>query len=70
MCSMEGFDSGEAFDPKEMKKDLEIAEILAKGAMMMSPAAKRRLAARRLEMGVDQDSEFVPPRQVLLYLVR
>ncbi|KAK6628906.1 hypothetical protein RUM43_002723 [Polyplax serrata] len=58
------------FNLTDIKESLAIAESLATTALMTSPAAKRRLMARKLEMGLDSDLEFVPPKQVLLYLVR
>ncbi|XP_055378644.1 nocturnin isoform X2 [Condylostylus longicornis] len=54
----------------------KIADALARTSMMTSPAAKRRLAARKIEMELDfgrmntDSSDFVPPRDLLLYLVR
>lgn len=61
---------GGLFNLKDIKESLAIAESLATTALMTSPAAKRRLIARKLEMGLDSNLEFVPPKQVLLYLVR
>lgn len=55
---------------------LKINEALVRTSMMTSPAAKRRLAARKIEMEIDaaaenaKDSEYVPPRQLLMFLVR
>lgn len=55
---------------------LKVTEALVRTSMMTSPAAKRRLAARKIEMELDaasenaNDSEYVPPRQLLMFLVR
>lgn len=65
---------GDYVNMKTIKERLAIAEQLAKTSMMTSSAAKKRLAARSLEMKygtADENSgEFVPPKQLLLYLVR
>lgn len=70
----------ENFNPIDFRKKLEIAETLAKTSMLMSPAVKRRLAARKVEMDLenstsepfyDEDgNDYVPPRELLIYLVR
>lgn len=55
---------------------LKVNEALVRTSMMTSPAARRRLAARKIEMELDaasrdaEDNEYVPPRQLLMYLVR
>lgn len=55
---------------------LKVNEALVRTSMMTSPAARRRLAARKIEMEMDavaenaKDSEYVPPRQLLMFLVR
>lgn len=55
---------------------LKINEALVRTSMLTSPAARRRLAARKIEMEIDaaslnaEDSEYVPPRQLLMFLVR
>lgn len=55
---------------------LKVNEALVRTSMMTSPAARRRLAARKIEMELDaaskdaEDSEYVPPRQLLMFLVR
>lgn len=55
---------------------LKINEALVRTSMMTSPAARRRLAARKIEMEIDaatenaNDSEYIPPRQLLMFLVR
>ncbi|KAF5272703.1 hypothetical protein FQA39_LY07730 [Lamprigera yunnana] len=62
------------FEEDDMRSSLVLAETLAKASLMTSPAAKRRLAARSAEFKfghVDEASgSYVPPRQLLLYLVR
>lgn len=66
-------------DRQEFREKLAVAEALARTSMMTSPAAKRRLAARKIEMDInadafnnatDEDFDYVPPKQLLLYLVR
>lgn len=55
---------------------LQVNEALVRTSMMTSPAARRRLAARKIEMEIDaaaesaKDSEYIPPRQLLMFLVR
>lgn len=57
---------------------LTVAEALAKTSMMTSPAVKRRLAARQVEMDLnngnfafdDENSDDAPPKELLMYLVR
>lgn len=57
---------------------LDVAEALAKTSMMTSPAAKRRLAARKMEMNLNsvnfvydsENSDYIPPKELLMYLVR
>lgn len=57
-----------------IRQSLVLAESLARASLMTSPAAKRRLVARSIELQigyVDEESgDFVPPKQLLLYLVR
>lgn len=53
-----------------IKDSLAIAERLAQASLMTSPAAKRRLQARSVEMGRWDESGYVPPKDLLLYLVR
>lgn len=56
--------------------DKLISEALVRTSMMTSPAAKRRLAARKIQMDIDaatqnaEDSEYVPPMELLIYLAR
>lgn len=66
-------------DKQEFREKLAVADALARTSMMTSPAAKRRLAARKIEMDInadafnnatDEDFDYVPPKQLLLYLVR
>lgn len=57
---------------------LKVAEALANTSAMTSPAAKRRLAARRMEMNLNsanfvydsENSDYIPPKELLMYLVR
>lgn len=56
---------------------LSIPEAVAKTSMMTSPAARRRLMARKLQMDLkcadgdaNTDPEYIPPKQLLIYLVR
>lgn len=69
----------ENFDRKRVEDSidkLKVTEALVRTSMLTSPAAKRRLAARKIEMEIDaasenaNDSEYVPPRQLLMFLVR
>lgn len=64
---------------QEYHERLAVAEALSRTSMMTSPAARRRLAARKVEFdmmgGVDEgywddDFDYVPPKQLLLYMVR
>lgn len=64
---------------QEYHERLAVAEALARTSMMTSPAARRRLAARKVEMdliaGGDDDFDndlvdYVPPKQLLMYMVR
>jgi hypothetical protein len=58
----------------DMRQSLALAETLSRISLMTSPAVRKRLAARSLELQfghLDEDSgAFVPPKQFLLYLVR
>lgn len=62
-----------AQDPIEK---LKVSEALVRTSMMTSPAAYRRLAARKIEMELNaaaehaEDNEYVPPRELLMFLVR
>ncbi|XP_052126844.1 uncharacterized protein LOC127750153 isoform X2 [Frankliniella occidentalis] len=66
-----------------MRESLAVAERLAAASLMTSAAAKRRLQARSIELGASSPDagiafgglsglaeEYVPPRALLLYLVR
>lgn len=63
---------GATINLDSIKEDVALAEILSKVNLMTSPAVKKRLAARSLELkfGHLEGGNFVPPREVLLYLVR
>lgn len=54
------------------REKFAVTEALAKTSLMTSPAAKRRIAARKIEIdhGFSNECEFEPPRDLLLYLVR
>lgn len=68
------------FDIKEFRGQLAVAEALARASMLTSPAAKRRLQARKIEFELDSEDsvykqnederDYVPPKELLLYLVR
>ncbi|KAF7267738.1 hypothetical protein GWI33_019066 [Rhynchophorus ferrugineus] len=65
--------SGTSVNLYLIKKQLGLAEALARTSLLTSPAAKRRLAARSLELkcgSVSDTGEFIPPKELLLYLVR
>lgn len=72
---------------KEYKERFAVAEALARTSMLTSPAARRRLAARKVEIdmmsgwatvGVGNEDEgywtadmdYIPPKQLLMYMVR
>lgn len=67
---------------KEYHERLAVAEALSRTSMMTSPAARRRLAARKVEIDMmggsegidegywDEDFDYVPPKQLLMYMVR
>ncbi|XP_026677003.1 uncharacterized protein LOC103506068 [Diaphorina citri] len=54
----------------KIKEKLALAESLASASLLTSPAAKRRLQARKLELGLGDEPGYVPPKDLLLYLVR
>jgi hypothetical protein len=55
----------------DIRESLALAESLARASLLTSPGAKRRLAARRLELGEDPSTGvYTPPKHLLLYLVR
>lgn len=66
------------FNNDYFREKLAIAEALANTSMMTSPAAKRRLAARKIEMSLNtpdfvydpENAEYIPPKELLMYLVR
>lgn len=69
---------------QEYHERLAVAEALSRTSMMTSPAARRRLAARKVEIDLmaghghggadegywDEDFDYVPPKQLLMYMVR
>jgi hypothetical protein len=57
-------------DLLNISESMALAESLARASLLTSPAAKRRLQARRIELGLHPDPGFVPPKHLLLYLVR
>lgn len=65
---------GESMSPAEFQninESLQIAEKLARASQLTSPSAERRLRVRQLEFHSKDDSKgYVPPKHVLLYLVR
>lgn len=66
------------FDREYFRNKLAIAEALAQATMLTPSAASRRLAARKMEMNINDpdfvydsvNGEFIPPKDLLLYLVR
>jgi hypothetical protein len=55
----------------DIRESLALAETLASASLLTSPGAKRRLAARRIELGEDPSAGvYTPPKHLLLYLVR
>lgn len=58
----------------KIRQDLKVAEALAQISLLTSPAARRRLAVRSLQLGRDPEQgpteEYEPPKDILLYLVR
>lgn len=73
-------------DRKEYKERFAVAEALARASMLTSPAVRRRLAARKVEIDMmagvgtvrgnedegywTADFDYVPPRELLMYMVR
>lgn len=59
---------------KEIRQSLAVAESLARACMLTPHSAKMRLAARSWELQqlghVDDNGDYVPPKEILLYLVR
>lgn len=66
------------FNDDYFREKLAIAEALANTSMMTSTAAKNRLAARKIEMSLNtpdfvydpENAEYIPPKELLMYLVR
>lgn len=66
------------FNDDYFREKLAIAEALANTSMMTSTAAKNRLVARKIEMSLNapdfvydpENSEYIPPKELLMYLVR
>lgn len=66
------------FNDDYFREKLAIAEALANTSMMTSSAAKNRLAARKIEMSLNtpdfvydpENAEYIPPKDLLMYLVR
>lgn len=66
------------FNDEYFREKLAIAEALAKTSMMTSSAAKNRLAARKIEMSLNtpdfvydpENAEYIPPKELLMYLLR
>ena len=67
-------DSVDKCDKMCVNNALEVAEALSRTSLMTSPAARRRLLARKIEMDINEDhanrDDYVPPKQLLIYLVR
>lgn len=55
-----------------IKHSLQVAESLARASLMTSKAAKQRLVARSFELGHHDNAteDYIPPKELLLYLVR
>lgn len=77
----------ENFNMTDFRAKLRVAEALAQASDMTSPAARRRLEARKIEMDLtqdqhegskvpppvflnDQNEEYTPPRELLIYIMR
>lgn len=66
------------FDREYFRNKLAIAEALAQATMLTPSGASRRLAARKMEMNISDpdfvydsvNGEYIPPKDLLLYLVR
>lgn len=54
---------------EEIRHSLEVAESLARASLLTPISAKNRLLARSLEFE-GMGGAYVPPKEVLLYLVR
>lgn len=59
-------------DISAIKHSLEIAESLARASLMTPTSAKNRLIARSIELGQHEfcTEEYIPPKELLMYLVR
>lgn len=73
----------EKFNMTEFRAKLRVAEALAQAHDMTSPAAKRRLEARKIEMDMSKEQddgkpvflnenneEYTPPKELLIYIMR
>lgn len=62
----------------KMRDKLDVADALANTSMLTTPTAKRRLAARQMEMNLNsadfvydsENADYIPPKELLMYLVR
>lgn len=65
------FDSTKPYK-EYFREQFAVVEALARTSLMTSPAAKRRIAARKIEInnGFSKETEFEPPKELLMYLVR
>lgn len=66
-------DSSEINKNKEyFREQFEVVEALARTSLLTSHAAQRRIAARKIEIdhGFNNESDFEPPKDLLIYLVR
>lgn len=67
----------EKFNMIDFRAKLRVAEALAQASSMTSPSAKRRLEARKIEMDMgksvflnDENEEYTPPKELLIYIMR
>lgn len=65
MCEIE-----EKFNIQRIKDTLEIAEKLASVNLLSTSSSSSTRIRRKLQLKYNEDGNFVPPKQVLLYLVR
>lgn len=62
----------------KIRDKLDVADALANTSMLTTPTAKRRLAARQMEMNLNsadfvydsENADYIPPKELLMYLVR
>lgn len=62
----------------KIRDKLNVADALANTSMLTTPTAKRRLAARQMEMNLNsadfvydsENADYIPPKELLMYLVR